>query len=619
MSKNMRNPAAASRAGNKAKQNKPSFRNTRIGVLPTSIEAMSQLSVDAPTKVALTAASVKLTVEIDAAGTRVFLADQRTGQMVGGPEDLSKLGGIRAFVTRERRDASGIEIARVIAEISYRASIKAAALTEGYEQRPLESSYGATIRPLLITLERLAANRVKLSENQNPTLAESFRPYLEDMFSRIRGAYYRHIVLLTQGESKKGQLADQLFQVGVPEYVHTKLTNQNFVLDRSQELARVLFPQDPSKGLVFSVREWRSTSFLQKQGRYMIRSSEIIKLMVRTDQLLRGLSRLDGDVDLSDETNASVAKLLKAKVFVIPPMQDSRYVTEPGSKSRGGWKFPSPSMDTPAGAISAFGVALLRIYSANLQSVDLVGDYYVTVANGRVSRQAVSPTNNFYVQWANSGYSDNAWVASYTGESEEGLLRVATWRWLRMELRFSERATGSLLAQGLGLSAEAEPLVSKRKITRPQSPAKDGTPKEPITEEIEGFFPIQAKGWTWKSIGDPQGLDDLQRPITASENPLVDEYQKRIFPKIKKGKTKVAQGANLTRIGAEGRFLIESVGSLSKTLASRIESWLRGFSDDRLQAAASKLALAQFDELFVAETIDDNSDSDDDDESESVA
>lgn len=614
MSSNMKN-AVAAKAGNKTRAQKPSFRNTRLGVLPSSIESMSQLTVDASTKVALTAASVKLTVEIDAAGTRVFLSDQRTGQMVGGPEDLSKLGGIRAFVTRERREASGVEIARVIAEISYRASIKAAALTQGYEQRPLDTSYGATLRPLLITLERIAANRVKLEENSNPELASSFRPYLEDMFCRIRGAYYRHIVLLTQGESKKGQLAEQLFSAGVPEYLHTKLSNQNFVLDRAQELARVLFPQDPSKGLTFSVKEWRSTSFLKKQGRYILRSSEVVKRILRGDDALRSITRMDGTVDLTDETNPSVAKLLKAKVYVIPPMQDSRYVTGPGSKQRGGWKFPSPSMDNPAGSISAFGVALLRIYSANLQSVDLVGDYYVTIANGEVNRSAVSPTNNFYVQWENSSADDSAWINSYTCNSSEGPLRVCTWRWLRTEMRLSEVATGSLLAMFLGLDNQAQPVLVKRTVTRAQSPLKDGTKRPDLTEEVETFPAIQPLGWDWTAIGGPNGTDDLQRPISASESPLVDEYQKKYFPRVKKGKTKVSQGANLTRIGTEGRFLIESVSNLSKTLASRIEQWLRGFSDDRLQAAASKLALAQFDELFVADNVNDENDSDSEDES----
>jgi hypothetical protein len=571
---------------------------------------MSQLTVDAATKVALTAASVKLTVEIDAAGTRVFLADQRTGQLVGGPEDLSKLGGIRAFVTRERREASGIEIARVITEIAYRATNQLATNNPAYEQRALESSFGASVRPLLLTLDRLEANRIKLVDNTNPKLRDQFEPWLADMFCRIKNAYFRHILLLTSGESKKGQLAEMLFQAGVAEFVHTKFTSQAFVLDRSQELCRVLFPQDPSKGLAFTIKEWSSIPFMRKQGRYMVRGSGALKQLICNERLIRAITKIDASIALTDESNPSVAKLLKSRVHVMPPMFELAYVTDPGSKLRGGWKFPSPTMDTPTGAMSALGVALLRVYSANLQSVDLVGDFYHTIVPGAVSRHAVSPTNNFYVQWAASERRKDAWIESFTCQGRDQNLRVATWRWIRMELRLSEKGeAGMALALALGLNTEAEPILVKRKVTRAQAPSPEGVANPPLEEEIEDLPPIHSLAWDWVAMGPPKGLMDLRQPITATELPLVDQYHARVFPKLRKGKTRVAQGANLTRLGSDAKFLIASVEKLSPTLAARITTWLRGFSDDRLQSAASKLALAQFDELFVADDVGDDNES----------
>jgi hypothetical protein len=606
----MKNSAAKSGNNQRAK---PSFRNTRLGVLPASIEHLSQLTVDPPTKVALTAASVKLTVEIDAAGTRVYLADQRTGQMVGGPEDLSKLGGIRAFVTRERREASGIEIARVITEIAYRASQKLATGTQGYQQKALESSYGATVRPLLSTLERLEANRVKLSDNTNGKLRSQFEGYLEEMFVRIRNAYYRHILLLTKGESKKGQLADQLFYYGVPEYVHTKFTSQAFVLERSQELARVLFPQDPSKGLALTVHEWNSVAFLKLQGDYILRASAVVRQLIGNEKLVREITRLDPAIALTDESNPVVSKILRARVHVVPPMMDPVYVTEPGSKLRGGWKFPSPSMDSPAAAMSALGYAILRVYSANLQSVDLVGDFYHTIVPGSVSRQSLSPTNNFYVQWANSKHDNSAWKSVLTAPAANDNLRVALWRWIRMELRFSEKGSaGQALALALRLDSEAKPVKVKRQVVREQSPGPDGKQRAAINEEVLELPDLELPLWPLKSVKEPQGSDNLQLPIGPVEIPLVDKFQRDVFPKQRKVKNKVAQSsANLTKLGPVAKRLIESVEELSPTLASRMSSWLRGFSDERLQAAASKLALAQFDELFVADDVGDDEDSSD--------
>jgi len=541
--------------------------------------------------------------------------------MIGGPEDLSKLGGIRAFVTRERRETSGIEIARVIAEISYRASNKLAATTQGYHQKALESSYGASVRPLLLTLDRLEANRVKLSDNTNGKLRNEFEPWIRTMFHRVRNAYFRHILLLTSGESKKGQLSEELFNVGVAEYVHTKLTSQAFVLERSQELARVLFPQDPSKGLSLTVREWTSTTFLQKQGSYVLRSSAIVRTLITNERLVRAITRIDPGIALDDESNPSVSKMLKARVHVVPPMNDPVYVTEPGSKLRGGWKFPSPSMDSPGAAMTALGLAVLRVYSANLQSVDLVGDYYHTIVPGSVAKQSVTPTNNFYVQWSNSNHDESVWLRILNGKAEsDGRLRVCLWRWIRMELRFSEKGeAGEGLALALGLNSKAEPILIKRTVTRTQSPV-DGKAMPDITSEVSELPALTKTLWVFETTPAPSGLDDLLLPITAVEKPLVDKFQRETFPKPKKGKSKLAQSsANLTKLGPAAKHLIESVETLSPTLASRMSIWLRGFSDERLQAAASKLALAQFDELFIADEVDNDEDSSAEEESDDGA
>lgn len=596
---NMKNSATGK--ANSKNRAKPSFRSTKLGVLPTSIEAMSQLTLDQPTKVALTTAGVKLTVEIDAAGTRVFLADQRTGQMVGGPEDLSKLGGIRAFVTRERKDAVGLEITRIISEIAYRASLKLATEDSGYVQKPLESSYGAAVRPLLQTLERLKFNELKLADNQSTAFRQEILPILTDYFGRIRNGYYAHILLLTKGESKRGQLAQELFDRGVPEFVHTKFTSQAFVLERSQELVRVLFPQDPSKGLVFTVKEWRSTPFMSKQGRWLVRGSTALKALLSNEAFLRAITRIDSTIGLDDETNPSVSKMLKARLYVVPPMFDSSYVTGPGSKLRGGWKFSTPSMDSPAGAMTALGVALLRVYSANLQSVDLVGDYYQSIVPGAVTRSALSPTNNFYVQWEASDVSDDNWIESFTACGTNDDLRVGLWRWLRMELRLSEEGdAGTALAKALDLDDDAKPVHIKRTVTRVPSPV-NGKAQSPVAAEVVSLPPKLNLAWDWVNIGVREPIDDIQRPLSAAEIPLAEQFKRTVFPKPKKGKNKVASGANLTRLGSTARDLLEEVERISPPLAARITVWLRGFSEDRLQAAASKLALAQFDELFIAD------------------
>lgn len=595
------------------------FRDTRLGVMPNTIDAFSRLTVDAATKAALTQAGAKLTVEIDTAGTRVFLADQRTGSLIGGPEDLNRLGGIRAFVNRERKDVQGVQAAKEVTQLAFKAHLLMASMSPGYQQIPLEPSYGAAVRPLLSVVATINDNMKKLRENTNPNLREIFEPQLKAFFTKLRNAYYRLILIHTSGQGTKGKLAELLFDAGIPEYVSSRLTNRSLVLDRSQELARVLFPSDPSKGLSLTLKEWRSEEFRNKVGLQLLGSSNLVTELATNDKFLRVITKIDDSISLDDETNPSVAKLLKCRIGVIPPMRDCRYVIEPASKTRAGWKFPSPSMDSIPGAISALSTAVLRMYSANMQSVDLVGDFYATIVPGAVSRAAVSPTNNFYVQWGNAKDPNGLWLDHVLGGST-GDRRQNVWRWLRTEMRLSEKAEGGkALASALLLNEDGSPSSEKQTIRRRVSfvdPAKPDT-KQYRDEEKE-VYPLLEKPADTTAVSDlGEPKIDLQRELSAEEIPLWQKFQKEIFPSKKKGKKVVATlGNTLTRLTPEGKSLVEEISVLSPDLADRMRQWLRGFADDRVQRAAVKLANASFDELFIAESqdSDEGSDSEESDE-----
>jgi len=581
------------------------FRDTRQGVFPNTIGAFSRLTLDAAMKAALTTAGAKLLVEIDAAGTRVFLADQRTGHLIGGPEDLAKLGGIRSFVSRERKESASIEVARETTQLAYKASLRTDLVGQGYKQMPLENSYGAAVRPLLMVIRHLDGNLEKLEANTNPQLRTAHRSILKGFFVKIKNCYFHNIVLHTKGENVKGRLAELLFDAGVPEYVHTRLTNQNLVLDRAQELCRVLFPSDASKGLALTIKEWRSAAFRDKLGMAILGASHLVTALVTNDEFLRTICKIDSSIGLDDETNPSAVRLLKSRVAVMPPMLDSRYVTEPGGKAKSGWKFPTPGMESISSAINALSTALMRVYSANLQSVDLVGDFYATIVPDTVSRAAVNPTNNFYVQWANAAEPTAAWADRIKGGST-GSARADVWRWLRTEMRLSEKGDGG------------------KSLARAILLQENGSPQARLGNGIgnNAYHPLPAPTGNQAPADRPDvsGTNDLLRPLSATELPYWEEFRKATFPSKKKGKKKLAaQGSQLTRLTPEGVKVTQEIATLSTSLAERMRAWLRGFSDERLQVAAVRLINASFDELFVeeAEASDDGSDSDeesDDDE-----
>jgi len=256
-----------------------------------------------------------------------------------------------------------------------------------------------------------------------------------------------------------------------------------------------------------------------------------------------------------------------------------------------------------------------------MQSVDLIGDFYATIVPGSVTRAAVSPTNNFYVQWSNAPNPTKVWAEHVRG----GVMpsqRENVWRWLRTEMRLSEKAEGGKALANALLLTEAGRPDEDRKVFKERT-VKKTDPKDPNNQvEVKEnvlicYAPLEdpADRSRASSISSKEEKLDLLEKLSPAEEAHWKEYQRATFPSRKKhGKTKRAVlGNTLTKLSPEGLGLCEEIEKLSPHLAERMRVWLRGFSDMRIQRAAVKLAFASFDELFIEES------KDSDDESEADA
>jgi len=314
------------------------------------------------------------------------------------------------------------------------------------------------------------------------------------------------------------------------------------------------------------------------------------------------MTGIAGNISLKSEENPQVARLLGARLVVMPPVKSADQVIELGSKSKSGFKFPTPSMDTITGAILALSTALLRVYSANLQSVDLVGDYYATIAPRAVKREDVSPTNNFYVQWGKAENRSSVWVDAIRGGGNNMNLRSAVWRWIRIELRLSEKAiAGKALANALMLNEDG---------TVPTNGVGTGgqiLPDDPNELKLSSLPPDDRPS---SELGLPNKAVNLLRELKDTELPFWTEFQERVFPPAV-GKKRQAQGMALTPLTPQGKQLLARVKQISPYVAGRMLSWLRSFSDERLQLAAVSVTNAEFDDIFSSQM-------EDEDEAESV-
>jgi len=580
-------PQASQRPADKPKQSArakaQAFRITNTGdIIPSSIDVLSRITAEPSMKAAMTSASIKLVVEIDAAGTRVFLADQRTSQIVGGSEDLQRIGGIRAFVNRERKESTALESSDTINRVAYLANVYWQAKEQGYTQMPLEASFNAAVKPILVTLDKLKVNESKLDENKNLTNRTLIEGYLRSQFRRIKKSYFEHIAALAKGEAQKGHLAKVLFDNGVPDYVHTKLINNNLVLDKTQEITRVLFPADPSKGLTLTFAEWRDDTFLAKQGT-IVSTSLNVKALVDDDKVIKALCRFDDSVDLDDETNASVMLARKGKLYVVLPHEDRRYITSAGAKVKSnGWKFPAVNMENPRGAVSALGLAMLRVTAANLQTVDLVKDFYAFICPGAIKPAEISPTNNLYAQWEKSlsgeGKCERHWLLTTGLDTTVGSRRKFC-DWISTELRLT--AGGSTRKR----------VFAALEIDKDLSTAQSDAGVDPPTD-------IKVDVITVPDI--PENLN-FARDLQPAEVPLAKQFRDNVFGAPKTKRQGRLPNAALTPLTRHSIALLERVGRLSPYLKTSLTAWLRGFSDARVQTAAARLAIASFDELFLSE------------------
>jgi hypothetical protein len=567
-------------------------------VIVQSVLALMNLRLDPQMKAALTNAGAKLVVEIDVAGTHVLIADQRSGQAIGGPEDLQKMNGIRSFITRERKDSLAFETSQTLRNVAFLASAFIGAHKTGFTQPPLDSSFMATVKPILIGLEQIDKAEDKIRGNKNAANREVVEAYLLDQTLRIRRTYTDFIENLVVGESSKGYLKKRLLYNGVSAYMHAKLTSPALVIEHTQDLNRVVFPADPSKGLVFTIEEWRDDDFLECQGAILSRST-IPKAMARSDSLIRALSQIPADVDLDSEDNPQVLSAMKGRLFAYPHLEDMRYLTSAGAKVKStGWKFPIVSMGSPVGAISALGIAMLRAYSANLQTIELVDDYYKVIVPGAVSKADVNPTNNFYAQWGNAleeGGKCSEHAEYFSGTSDEAH-RARFVNWVRTELRLPVTgAAHKALFEAIGLSPNGKAAES---VT---IPAANGA--EAVTSlrprELE---PAPAE-FLVTGVSVRPG-ENFTRKLSEVETAQAVMFGNRVFAPPTARKDKSRSEAAMTKLTSRSKDLVKRVARVSPFVANSLTAWLRSFTAERLQDAAATLAMAKFDELFIAEEID---------------
>jgi hypothetical protein len=393
---------------------------------------------------------------------------------------------------------------------------------------------------------------------------------------------------MVQGEKEKGLLDRFLFDAGVPTYIKNKLQLKSLTVTKDMDLSRVLFPQDPSKGLSLTVAEWLSVAFVKKQGWLMVNNESIIRIFQDRKLFLEliGLSHEDFH-NAEDPRSQRVNKL---RILVIPPFEDHERVLEPLSRPNfRGFGLPATAMDQSKDRLANLCAVFMRAYAFSVRMAETIPDFFDRITPvGTV----VPPTDKL------GNYAKQLLDAKERGIDFDliPILRLekpitTLMEWIDRECKIIpngdlHKKIETALKEGGGGTDKMKSVFKKDRLTK-------------LVPTIDLVSPI--------STGSEK---DSYKTFRSDALSLKD--------KAARGKKTIASSV-LSKTAKQ--FLKSVAKEHSSLLAQSMEAYFRGFYSEAIQAAAVKIAEARFDDLEdlseVDQSDDSSSDEEDSDEDES--
>lgn len=558
----------------------------RRGKSPTEIDPtqIGSITLNRDAIQALTIAQAKVQVTISAGGTTAVLVSEETGRQIGGLDDLAKLLGLRSFVTKEKKASASSEVQTEILTAAYRASAEVKAGDPSFIQKKLDNSFVLAARPYRMLAGQIESQLKAIGENYHDGSGE-YKKLLTFYCNKILNACADVLMAMTKGEKEKGLMEAALLGYGVPTYIRNKLQLKSLTITKDMDLSRVLFPQDPSKGLALTVAEWRTEGFVKKQGPIMINNEGIMRIFQDTKLFLELIGMTQKE--FSNAEDPRVQRVLKARILVVPPFEDHIRVLEPLSRSNfRGFGLPQTAMDQSKDRLANLCAVFVRAYAFSIRMAETIPDYF----NRIVKEGTVSPPTD-----ALGNYAKQMLDALNRGEPcslipklrlKESIDSIMSW--IDRECKIIpngdlHKMIATALSQRGGGTEAAEQLCLSRTL--------------------------------------PPGLlkVDMVSPITTgAERDAFKAFQRDALSLREKGiKGKKSVASSVLSKKAKS-FLKLVARDHSHMLSQSMEAYFRGFYSEDIQSAAVRIAEARFDDLdeLSEPGSSDNSDDDSADDSD---
>lgn len=531
---------------------------------------------------ALTIAQAKVQVTISAGGTTAILVSEETGRQIGGLDDLAKLLGLRSFVAKEKKASASSDVQEEILTAAFRVSEQEQAADTNFKQKKLDNSFVVAARPL-----RTLANTVNTHVgNLNGNYHEESQEYgklLQGYCVGITDAIAITLGKMVRGEKEKGVMESSLLERGVPTYVRNKLQLKSLAITKDMDLSRILFPQDPSKGLSFTLAEWRSGTFVKKQG-FIMRNNEALIRILNDNSLVQELVGMTA-VEFANKEDPRVQRVMKTRILVVPPFADHKRVLEPLSRSNfRGFGLPQTAMDASRDRLSNLCAVFIRAYAFSVRMAETIPDFF----------DRITPVGTIKAPDDKLGNYAKQLLDSTENKVEIKLLPI------------------------LQLTEPIRPLMEWIDRECKIIPGGD------LHKKIEATLSLHGGGTPGRlsvfTNEVPKArlarVDMISAISTGTEKDKYKAFQKdalSIKDKSARGKKTIASSV----LSKKAKTFLKTVArDHSPMLAVSMEAYFRGFYSEDIQSAAVKIAEARFDDLDDLSEIEDSSDDSEDETSD---
>jgi hypothetical protein len=526
----------------------------------------------------MTKTDTTLSVNINAQAGVGYSLINRNGRTVADKADIKRIQTMSSSITKERKAALSDELSKSTKFLLLAFIQKSKESADFSQIQKFHKGFVQILRSVNTEYQMVTKNiNVIESMTTEGNAEEKLKAILIEMGRRVSsavGKFLFHRASLAEEATPK-KLNAYLFDEHVPGFIYKKLSSLPINTSvQGFEIAHILFPKDPSKGVSLTFKEMRNEKFRNDMMGLMEGSQLVVRLAL-DDVLIRKMINVKDTAALDnfEEQNSLAAKLANTPFFVVPFKGVTNAIDYFGHLAKNGVR----------GTVWASGTVLTP--------VDLL-KYYGTIPKRMFHMLITRPMNKVpLIEECFPGFTFDI-----EKEQEDVFVQLKNWA-------IAPGGSASWFDMVRKPSHSAGVVVAVRKMFNEVvavSPSHDVAKRfEAITREADK--PIFAGSVSGNALVFTE-VKNLAVSLRASGGRPDDQLGDKVTltqPGKKKQTPTEAGMSERSRLTPESREAVKELKTRGYiALGERMQTWFRLFLDESVQEAVAALFLARLESFL---------------------